>query len=898
MNPHWRFARPDRCVRIALCASVLCLSTLFCTRPAMAALQAPAATTPATPVAPAQTCALTTAASVTAAGQSFSIATSPHVVVVPTILAGTRTYTLKLSQTGTQHWTATIDGAASPTPDAATIALDGVQLAHDIVLQSSDLSSCATHVVVLQFGSAFPTTAGDPPGTALAVAEGAVSARFTADGSSSDVGIQLVGGAPTGLSFNAAVKASVTSSGLSFPANGASVSIQQNGAPLTTVSLPGGAFPADLTTTCSALAALVQATGTTLQIGVRNATLYNFSLKCNASGSDPTLSAAFSSPRFLKAPVVIQSTLGASGTTFNLGKIPVQDGSTLKDVSVAFVAGTGDTPAAAVITTALDTSVFSTTPVSVQINDDGLKLYGAANSTAVVTGKNPKFTASITDMNCPFDTATLQLARCNGTVQLELPQLAGPLALSFTAKGVTAAGNQDIPLGNDYTLSLTGLSVSLDKELKVAAKSAAIVGGMLGTGGIGVRDLAISSQCVTGAVTAAKSIPAGAFTFANISGKLRSCASPPSQPDISAPSATPTIAPQGLSIIADAKLTLGDKAAPSDALSTFSVALNRLGILIPVNGGRLTVDSPQSVTVTGKLLHRTLVGVCPAALSDPSQNVTGMTALPSVALGQASAAANDIPQAGRFFQVTADGGYELCVGIHITPDSPTGIPPSGTMDLANARLLFTHKSKAKDAVQTTGDIALQTASLNYSGAGISTRLGSNSFGITSLNLTYDAAGAAAPSQLATSSYAGSASIPLLCRARLYGDVTMKIQSLTAVATSTATIDTQLGFGDSCVFADMSGSVSIPVGNNSVYLRELHFGMGPHEKDSGKRVSFVSVTGRVYIGQGGFAFKNSGFTDVGDGARPAFHPDTWGTVGMNVGWIISGIGGFITGTLVK
>ncbi len=869
-------------------------------RPVMAAPNVPpAATSPATPAAAAaQPCALTLAASATAAGQSFSIASSPHVVVVPTILAGTRTYTLNMSQTGTQHWTATIDGAASPVPDVATIAFDGVHMAHDVVLQSSDVAGCATHVVVLQFGSAFPTVSGGPLGTSLALTDGAVSASFTADGNSSDVAIQLAGGAPTGLSFNAAVKASVTSSGLTFQPDKTSVAIRQNGTPLTTVSLQGGAFPPQLTTACSALAALVQAAGTTLQIAVSNASLYNFGLTCNANGNDPTLSAAFSSPRFLKAPVAIQSTLGASGTTFNLGTVSVEDGSTLKDVSVAFVAGTGETPAAAVITGSLDTSVFTTTPVSVQINDDGLKLYAAANSTAVVTGKHPKFTASVTDMNCPFDTATLRLARCNGTIQLALSQLAGPLALSFTAKSVTASGSQDIPLGNDYTLSLAGLSVSLDKELKVAAKTAAIVGGMLGTSGIGVRDLAISPQCITGTVTAAKTIPAGAFTFANISGRLKSCASATDQPNLAAPSATPTLAPQGLALVADAKLTLGDTAAPSDALSAFSVALNRLGMLIPVNGGRLALSSPQSVTVTGKLLHRTLVGVCPAALVDPSQNAAGDTALPPVALGQASAAANDIPVAGRFFQVTADGGYELCVGIHITPDSPTGIPPSGTTDLANARLLFTHRSKAKNAVQTTGDIALQTASLNYAGTGISTRLGSSSFGITSLNLTYDAAGAAAPSQLATSGYAASALIPLLCRARLYGDVTMKIQSLTEVATSTATIDTQLGFGDSCVFADMSGSVSIPVGANSVYLRELHFGMGPHEKDSSKRVSFVSVTGRVYIGQGGFAFKNSGFTDVGDGARPAFHPDMWGTVGMNVGWIISGIGGFITGTIVK
>jgi hypothetical protein len=54
-----------------------------------------------------------------------------------------------------------------------------------------------------------------------------------------------------------------------------------------------------------------------------------------------------------------------------------------------------------------------------------------------------------------------------------------------------------------------------------------------------------------------------------------------------------------------------------------------------------------------------------------------------------------------------------------------------------------------------------------------------------------------------------------------------------------------------------------------------------------------------VNQGGFAFKNAGFVDSGDGKPPkvTFRPDTWGTIGMNIGWIISGIGGFLTGVIV-
>ena len=802
-----------------------------------------------------------------------------------------KSYTLALKQTGTEHWTATVDGQVAPAPDVATLTLDNSRVARDVVLQSTGSPNCSTHVIVLQFGSAFPTAIGDPPGTALSIADGPVSATITADGNSPNVDIKLLGGAATGFSFNGELKAAVTTSGLAV-ADDSSLSVQQGGAALATVSLKGVAVPTQMTTTCSVLSALVQAVPT-LQISAGNAMLHHFGVTCNAAGADPTLTATFESPRFFKRKT-IQATLGASGTTLNLGDLSIPDGSALKGMSVAFEAAVDKTPASAVVTATLDTPAFTTTPISMQVNDDGLKLYGAANSTAVVNGKKQHFKATITDLSCPFDTATLTLARCNGAVQLDLPHLAGPLSLGFTAQSITATGSQDIPLGNDYTLSLKGLSVTVDKELTVAAKSAAIIGAMLGTGGIGVRDLKIDSHCITGAVTVAKTIPAGAFTFANLSGRLNSCYVEPAP---GAPNPGPTVTPQGLSLVTDATLNLGgkEKLVATDPLTEFSIALNRLGILIPVNGGRLSVTSPQSVKVSGKLLGRTLVGVCPAALVDPSANPSGVNALPSVALGQTSAAANDIPQAGRFFQVTADGGYELCVGIHVTADSANGTPPTGTTDLANARLLFTHSRKAEHAMQKTGDIALQTASLHYAGSGISTRLGSNSFGITSLDLTYDAADT---ESLARSGYAESSHIPLNCHARLYGDVTMKIQSLTAVATSTATIDTQLGFGNGCLFADMSGSVSIPVGANSVYLRELHFGMGPHSDDPAKRVSFVSVTGRVYIGQGGFAFKNSGFTDVGNGARPAFHPDTWGTVGMNVGWIISGIGGFITGTIVK
>jgi hypothetical protein len=434
----------------------------------------------------------------------------------------------------------------------------------------------------------------------------------------------------------------------------------------------------------------------------------------------------------------------------------------------------------------------------------------------------------------------------------------------------TFAASTTIPLANDYQLQLYGLSVTTSSPLNVGATSARLTGGALGKSSIAITNLSLTNACVSGKIAAAAAVVAGPFSFSNISGTLTTC--------------PPKGGKNGLAVQLDATLT-----PPVDPyLTDLKVNLKGFGVTIPLDGTAITFTQPQSVTATGKLLGRTLVGVCPAALTPPAAS-SGVAALPSLALGQASAAASDLQ--GPSFTVSPDGDYEVCLGFHLTPDTVTTaggaalpVAARGTQDLVDARLLF-----GTDKQQS---IKLKTAQITYVGASkITTRVGTSSFGIKALNLTYDPDGAAA------SAYA-QAPARFACVAKLYGDVTMTIQSLAQVGSSESSIDTQLGLGDHCGFADVSGAVTIPVGNNSLYLQELHFGFDgapslPHP------VAFANASGRVYVGQGGFAFTDAGFVDNGDGQapKPTFHFDKWGTIGMNVGWVVSGLAGVAGGLLL-
>ena len=833
---------------------------------------AAAATSPPS-AAPQAACTLPVSASATSGSTTVTLHAGSHVIVSPAVLYGVSAYTVQLTPGDGQHWSAKVDDVASMPQDAANVAFDGTHPVHVVTLTSA---TCVSTLVVLQFGTVYasePSQSTDSSETAT-VTEPFGQTTIGYDPSTGHVKFNVSSVATAPVAFTAMIDATVDGTELRFETGAAKLLILGEGQLVATYPLPAGSVPDAVNTTCSLLSALTSTAGSNLQISIAGTTIWGFSLgACQPSSTTVSLTAWVRNRKLWPVDVALSGTLGGGGTALSMpaGQAPLRAGSwTLSNPSIGF-ATPGATAQVTIGATLASTTNTKFTPTSVKflLSEDGLSLSPESPVTVPLAASSTS--VEVSRFQCAFNAAQPGLTSCEVTALLTFPNLAGSLTVTVPDSGLpTFAAITTIPLANDYRLQLSGLSVISASPLAVRATTALLTGGALGNSSIAVTNFLLKNGCVSGKVAAAAAVVAGPFKFSNISGSLLTC--------------PPKGSMKGLDVHLDATLT-----PPVDPyLTDLKVNLKGFGVTIPLDGTAVAFSQPQSVTATGKLLGRTLVGVCPAALTPPAAS-SGVAALPSLALGQASVAQSDLK--GPSFTVTSDGDYEVCLGFHLTPDAVTTtestaapVATRGTQDLVDARLLF-----GTDKQHT---IKLKTAQITYVGVSmVTTRVGTSSFGIKALNLSYDPDGSGA------SAY-GSVPANFACVAKLYGDVTMTIQSLAQVGSSESSIDTQLGLGDHCGFADVSGAVTIPVGNNSLYLQELHFGFDgapslPHP------ISFANASGRVYVGQGGFAFTDAGFVDKGDGKppKPTFHFDKWGTIGMNVGWVVSGLAGVAGGILL-
>jgi hypothetical protein len=277
--------------------------------------------------------------------------------------------------------------------------------------------------------------------------------------------------------------------------------------------------------------------------------------------------------------------------------------------------------------------------------------------------------------------------------------------------------------------------------------------------------------------------------------------------------------------------------------------------------------------------------------------------------------------AQQVFRILGNDQYAICAGVHVTP----GANVSGTSDLVNAQLVFglnptpSAPPPSTSASLTHGYLptpVLLAARLTYTGDAITTKVGTRSITMNSLDLSYDST----PADWVPPQYALDNNIPLDCNAALTGKVNLSIQGVAGlgnVATAGAepTLNTILGIGKSCIYADVTGSVSIPIsGNSTILLKELHFASGPRSKslprDKNKpapvkenvtgigatTVWYTKANVEINVGQGGIALHDAGFEEYDGVVRTSGGADYGRTVQMNAGWIISGLTGFFAGLL--
>ncbi len=675
--------------------------------------------------------------------------------------------------------------------------------------------------------------------------------------------------------------------------------------------------------------------------------IYGLSSTCaNGNVQSATLNAQITNGYLSKSPIDVSGTFASDDTsgataaqltmtdaTLNL----FQSGLQLQNLTFGIAAGTRPNLTLSG-TLATPHGSLSSDSITLQFTSTGMSLQ--AGLSAVIKG--PGYTATLQNLSCGYDVADAKLGfkACTGSVAVTLTALGGSVTAALDDSGIsTTAQDLVLKMPNGYELDTIGLKLAVDQKhnILVTTERATLRNGMLGAGGVTILGFSIADGAVCGQVQPTAAVAAGPFTLSNLKATLTTItgACTPAGLAIAQPSPMPSVttrapakavpvpastpAPVGLVVTTDAALTYPSSVA-SDPNINLHVTMSGIGLTIPFNGGVVTVTPPPSVSLSGSLFGRTIVGVCPAIISG-----TRSGGLPSATVGASTVSSADLSDPSQVFRILGDGRYAICAGVHVTPGTTTG-----TADLVNAQFVFefggsvaaaSPKAVATGATTFIPTPRLDSARISFGGNGsaasITTKIGARSITMTSLDLSYDND----QDDWVEDQYIVDNNIPLLCKAALTGQVTMSIQGIAAVGnvssttTGDSTLNTTLGVGANCVYADVFGSVTIPVSSNSsVVLRELHFASGPRATvyprtkmnvaavpvsvtgAASKTAWYSKVNAEINVGQGGVAVHDAGLEDY-DGVVRTSGGVNWNrTIGMNVGWVISGLTGFFAGLL--
>ena len=570
--------------------------------------------------------------------------------------------------------------------------------------------------------------------------------------------------------------------------------------------------------------------------------------------------------------------------------------------------------------------------VSLRFDAQGVSLVPGRSTVVTIAGID----AAVTSFHCAYDTNSLGLSNCAAKVALAVPALGGTIVGDLDPTNrITFSGSTDVELTNGYRVRLSGASVSLPNKttgIVLAADTATVSGGMLGDG-VTINKFGLASGVVCGSVVPNAIIAAGPFQLSNIQVNLepRGCARSDALVAPAKPPPASTIF--GVSVTTDASLKYGQASSADSAADYVSVSLKQLGLDIPFDGSRINVTVPRSVSVTGSLFGRSVVGVCPAALKQTAgTSAQAPGSLPLIVAGVSTVSNMDVDpnQSGQVFRILDDGTYSICAGLHLTP----GAHVATTSDLVDAQLVFALASSQTPTASTTTQnlrtggyappIDFRSARVSYSGTALTTKIGTRSVTIKSLDLSYSAD----QTDWHPSDYAVANKIPLDCVARLSGKMALSLQGISAVGNvgggpnapdgADSLLNTELGIGKACMFADLYGRVTIPIASNSsMVVKEVHFATGPRKADTETQAEVAStavpasisltpkpmpvwyskVNVEIYAGQGGIALHDAGLEEYDGKVRVSGGADYGRTAQMNAGWIVNGLVGLLTGLVI-